>query len=440
MRYFLFYIVTALLLIAGTAQAQQADSVYSLQQCLDIAIRNNLDVKKSELEMERQRIYWKQARLNLLPTINGNVDHSINNGRSQNADLTYVNAQITNANYNLNSNLVLFDGLAMFSSIKQTALAYQAGQMDFQAAKNSISLNVITTYLAMLNNEDQVTQAETQVQVSKQQADRLEILNRDGNVTPAEFYNLKGQLANDQLSLITAKNNLIASRLNLLELMNIPYNKNIKFERLSAGELPAAYKTAQEDVYNTALKDLAQVRATELRVQSSEKAVKVAKGRIFPTLSLYSGVFTQYSSGSAGSYTTQFRNNYNTSFGLNLSIPFLNGFKRRNDIAMAKINLQESQYVDYTTKVKLKQNVEQAYANMTLALERYKIQSDQVAAYSEAFRTTEIRFNAGAVTSVEFVIAKGNLDRSRTNLIIARYDYFIRTKILDYYQNRLSFN
>ncbi|MBE9586876.1 TolC family protein [Mucilaginibacter sp. JRF] len=439
MRYFLFYITTALVLLAGTAQAQ-TDTVYNLQKCLDIAVQTNLDVKRSELEMERQHIYWKQARLDLLPTINGSVDHSLNSGRSQNADLTYVNRQITNASYSLNGNLTLFNGLAMFNNMRQTALAYQAGQMDFQQAKNDISLNVITTYLLMMNNEDQVTQAETQVQVSKQQADRLDILNKDGNVTPTEYYNLKGQLAADQLSLITAKNNLISSRLDLFQLMNIPYKKTIRFERLSADQMPAQYKDTEDEVYNTALNDLAQVKAAELRVKGAEKSVKVAQGNIFPVLSLYSGVFTQYSSGSDGSYSTQFRNNYNTSFGLNLSIPFLNGFRKRNQVALAKINLREAQYVDQTTKVQLKQNVEQAYTNMANAFERYRIQTDQVTAYAEAFRTTEVKFNAGAVTSVEFVIAKGNLDRSRTNLIVARYDYFIRTKILDYYQNRLSFN
>ncbi len=439
MRYFSLILFILFLTAGMRSSAQQTDTVYNLQQCIDLAIKNNLDVKRSELDMERQRIYWKQARQNLLPTINGTVNHSINNGRSQNADLTYVNQQITNANYSLNGNLVLFDGLAMFKNIKQTALAYQAGQMDFQQAKNGITLNVITTYLAMMNNEDQVVQAQTQGLVSKEQVDRFGILYKDGSADPTEYNNLKGQYATDQLTLLTAKNNLLSSKLDLLELINIPYTKNVKFERLSADQMPGAYTTSQSEVYNKALNDLAEVKAADLRVKSARAGVSVARGNLFPVISLGAGVFTQYSSGSAGSYSSQFRNNYNTSFGLGISIPFLNGFQRHNQVALAKINLHEAEYVNNTTKVQLQQQIELAYANMQNSYERYQLFNTQVEAYAESFRATEIKFVAGASNSVEYVIAKGNLDRARTNLIIARYDYFIRTKIIDYYQNKLSF-
>jgi outer membrane protein len=435
MRYLKLTII--LVLLSASAMAQ-TDSVLTLQQCVDLAIKNNLDVRRSELQMERDRVYWNQARENLLPFISGNVDHTIYNGRSQTADLTYVNSQITNANYNLSGSLILFNGLNLINSIKQNSLAYQAGKLNYQQAKENITLNVITTYLQVLSNEDQLTQAKNQLEVSAKQVERLDILNKDGAITPSQLYDLKGQSANDKLAIINAQAAIYASKLNLLQIMNVPFDKSVKLTRLNAEQLQGQYTATSADVYNKALSDLPMVKAADLRVKSAEKGLQATRGALLPTLSLNSGLSTQYSSGSKGTYTEQFRNNYNTGFGLGLSIPIINRMRQRNNVALAKINLAEAKYVDENTRIQLKQSVEQAYVNMTAAQERYQALREQVDAYAESFRASEVRFNQGALTSVDYLVAKGNMDRARTGLISARYDYFIRTKILDYYRGQLS--
>jgi outer membrane protein len=470
-------ILLAMLCCNKLAYSQTADSVYNLQQCIDIAIKNNLTVKRSELDMERSRVYWQQQRANLLPTLNGSVNHGLSTGRSIDPFTnTYLNQQIASADYSANANLVLFNGLAIQNSIRTTALAYQAGKMDFEQAKNDITLNVITTYLQVINNTDLLTQAGSQFAVSKQQLQRLQVMNANGAVKPSDYYDVKGQLATDQLTVINAKNSLEASKLNLLQLMNVPFSRSISVQRLAADQLTdVAYNKTSEQVYSAAIQNLPLVKAADLRRQSAEKRVKVNKGLFFPTLSLYSGLATRYSNAARRSvlldnveestgeyiktaagnqpvYTTnpifgserigyydQFKNNYNTQIGVSLQIPILNAFQSRNRIALSKIDLSEARYTEQTTRVQLKQNVEQAYINMTSAYERYQVLTEQVGAFKESFRTAEIRFNAGVLNSVDYIVAKNNLDRANNNLINARYDYYIRTQILAYYQGSLSF-
>lgn len=475
MRYFI--ILLSFLCWFNTSWCQTADSVYNLQQCIDIAIKNNLTVKRSELDMERSRIYWQQQRAYLLPTLGGTVNHGISTGRSIDPFTnSYLNQQITSADYNANANLVIFNGLAIQNSIRRTALAYQAGKMDFEQAKNDITLNVITTYLQVINNTDLLTQANSQLEVSRQQLQRLQVMNANGAVKPSDYYDVKGQQSTDQLTVINSKNALEASKLNLLQLMNVPYTRSITVQRLDASQLPATkFNETPEQVYNAAMQNLPLVKAATLRRQSAEKQVKVTKGVLFPTISLYSGLATRYSSAARRSvfidstevntggfiktptgnqpvyaynqnfgnekvaYSNQFKNNYSTQVGVSLQIPILNAFQNRNKVALAKIDLSEARYTEETTRIQLKQNVEQAYINMTSAFDRYQILTEQVDAFKESFRTAEIRFNAGALTSVDYIIAKNNLDRANNNLINARYDYYIRTKILDYYQGNLSF-
>ncbi|MES2808616.1 MAG: TolC family protein [Bacteroidota bacterium] len=471
------YTLAILAVSASCAKAQQqiADTVLTLQQCLDIGIKNNLMIKQSELQMQTNRIYWEQARENLLPTLNGNVTHTVSQGRSLNPFTNgYLNQPITSANYGLGSSLVLSSGLTLQHSIRQTALAYQAGQMDFEQAKNKLTLDLIIAYFQVLNSEDQLKQANTQADVSQKQVERTNILNKEGAVTPSQLFDLKGQLAGDKGNVVNARNTLEIAKLNILQLMNVQYRKNVRFERQLGDNAPTAYPQNADDVYAIALNDFALIKAGTLRRESAEKGLKVAKGALLPTLTLSGGLNTNYSSAAqrsifrdsaaaptgmyintpAGrqtvfetrsnfdnqkiSYGDQFRNNYSTSASIGLSIPVFNYFQNKNRISLAKINVQSAKYTEQANQVQLKVSVDQAYVNMDAAFERYQLLVSQVDAYAESFRIAEARFNAGAIQSVEFLVVKGNLDRSRTNLINARYDYLIRTRVLDYYQGKLS--
>ncbi|HVV56618.1 MAG TPA: TolC family protein, partial [Mucilaginibacter sp.] len=207
-----------------------------------------------------------------------------------------------------------------------------------------------------------------------------------------------------------------------------------------------------DQVYQTSLQQFAAVKAATLRRESAEKSLKAIRGQLWPTLSLNGGLFTSYSSTAQRSslidsvtvfqnisYNDQFRNNYGTYVGLGLSIPIFANRTKHNAVSKAKLNLLNEQDLEDNAKIQLRQNVEQAYYNMVSAYKRYQALSEQVKVYAESFRIYKLRFEAGVLTSVEYIFAKNNLDAANLNLISARYDYYIDSKILDYYQGKLSF-
>ncbi|MBD1384971.1 TolC family protein [Mucilaginibacter rigui] len=447
MRYFKILLFSLITLSPALAHSQAVDTVLTLQRCIDIAVKNNLDVKQSELKLQSARVDKNQAKENLLPSINGQIDHGINNGRSLNqVDYTYVNASTKFATYNANANLTLFSGLQNLNKIKQTSLAYKAGEMDLQQAKDLVTINTITAYLQVLNNTEALSQVQNQVEVSKQQLDRLGILEKQGaNKQPNDYYDVKGTYADNQVTYVNAKATLQTSKLNLLQILNIPYRPEIRFEKINGTEILPQTGTSDE-IYQTALAQLAYVKAATLRRQSAEKGVSAAKGALSPTISLFGGLNTTYSSATKVSdtnpatipYRDQLNNNFNNNFGVTVRIPILNYWQNRNKITLAKIDLQNYKYIEENTKIQLRQNVEQAFLNMSNALERYNALQEQVKAYKESFRIAEIRFNAGVLNSVEYVLAKNYMDRANLNLINARYDCYIYNKILDYYQGHLA--
>lgn len=453
------------------ANAQQQN--LTLQQAIETAIKNNYQVRQSELDLEAAKINWYQARANLLPNINGSVFHGINKGRSIDPfSNSYVDQELTFAQYGLSGDLILFNGLALQNAIKQTRLAYDAGKMDLQQAKDNTALQVVLAYLQVLANEDLLNIARSQAELTRTQVARLEVLDKEGAIVPATLYDLKGQLSNDELSMVNSNNAVNAAKLTLCQLMFIPYNKNLVLDRSGLEAAPAPYGSSPEEVYQLALKNLASVKAADYRTKSAEKAVKVAKGNSYPSLGLNGSLNTNYSSVAeqsipgainevpsgdyvqiAGSkfdvitqqqnfslekigYFDQLKNNYNTQVSLGLRIPIFNSLQVHNRIKLAKINQKSVEIDQKNVLLQLQQQVEQASFNASAAYDRYKASAEQVNAFSESFRSAEVRFSAGAITSVDYLVAKNNSDRSNINLTQSKYEYIFRTRVLDYYSGK----
>ena len=435
------FLIVSLVVLGHLHVFAQTTHKYTLQQCIDTALARNIQVKQNALLTETAEINWKQAKANLLPDLNGIANHGINQGRSIDPFTnTYVTQNINYAGYGIASGVVLFNGMNLQNSIKQNTYAYDASRMELQQAKDNLTLSVILAYLQVLNNEDQVSSSIKQKELSAKQLERLEILDRQGAISPSQVSDVKGQLMNDELSILNLSNQLESSKLLLAQLMNIPYDRAMVLERISADEFLTIYSKNSSEIYETALQQFSLVKSVELRKRSAEYGLKAARGTLYPTLRLGGELQTNYSSIAANAggkipYREQIGNNVFTTINLGLRIPIFNSSRARNNIKLADVAVRSSELEEENTKMRLRQQIEQAHLNMTNAYERYKTLLEQVIAYTTSFKAAEAKFTAGVGTSVDYLIAKNNLDRANINLISAKYDFVLRKKVLDYYQN-----
>ena len=451
----------------------QTEGILTLKQCIETAISNNLQVRQAEYVSQSGKVTLQQAKANQLPYIGGSVNHGINQGRSIDPYTnTYADQQINYANYGINTSVVIWNGSSIQNNIKQNELNYQASQMDWQQAKESLTINVILAYLQILSNEEQLNIAKKQIAVTKSQVDRLEILNTDGAIAPSALYDLKGQMAGDELNMLNIKASLETAKISLAQLMNIPYNASVKLENTGEQVNPIVYDGTPDNIYQTATKQLAYIKAAELRKKSAEKQYLAAKGQLLPTLSFNGSLGSNYSSAAyrqqylnsvdvvTNNYVTvggtkfsvmapqsnyqsqqltygdQISNNLNSSLSIGLQIPILNGLQARSRLNQARIAEKRTVFEEKSAKTQLRQAIDQAYINVTAALDRYQVLSKQVTAYTQSFSAAEIRFNAGVITSVDYLLVKNNLDKSQSGFVSAKYDYLLRAKILDFYQGK----
>ncbi|HVG11847.1 MAG TPA: TolC family protein, partial [Flavisolibacter sp.] len=280
----LFFTVVILFSIKGNQAFAQ---VLTLPQAIDVAIRNNIDVAQRGLTADAEAINYKQAKLALLPSVNGEVAHGVNRGRSIDPFTNaFVNQKINYAAYGLGSDLTLFNGFTLRNRIRQNGFTYGAAKLELEQEKDNLTLAVILAYLQVLSNEDQVALASKQVAVTGAQVERLEKLNREGAISPPQLYDLKGQLKEAELNRVTAENAVATSKLALTQLMTVPYDPNIRLEKIAGTELLQQFPSTPAEVYKNAIEKLSLVKAAELRKRSAQEAIKVAKGGLYPTLAL----------------------------------------------------------------------------------------------------------------------------------------------------------
>ena len=463
-----YILLLSLFLVMVMGYSQET---YTLDKCLQMAFENNFDLKGIKLRQESSKVNLQQSWGNIMPSLNGNYNIGINNGRSIDPFTNdYINQKLTFSNAGLNISAPIFNGFRLKNSIKQNWFNLKASEMEVEEAKQNLTVRVTLAYLQVLNAQDAIELNKTRLEVTQQQVDRLQVLYDEGRGNPADFTDMKGQLANDQIAMITSENNLKEATLNLFQLLGLEPDTQVAFESMDTLEAFRLYPYSDEEIYTEALQNLATFKAQEYRQDAAKSAVSVAKADYTPEISLFGQLGTNYSSAAqtftetgstvveTGSfvniggqeypvfanqsqydaadinYWDQFDNNLSTSYGVSVAIPLFNGFRAKNSVRLRKIELEESKVELESTKFEYKQSIQIAYADMEAAFNRFQALQEQVGAYEESFRVNEIRFNNGVSNVVEYIISKNNMDSARLNLSMAKYEYLLRTKVLDYYR------
>jgi len=458
------------LITIGYAQEDQK-IIYNLNDCIRIAIKNNLDLKSSELKAESSEVNFKQSRNELFPTLNMNYNLGLNNGRNIDPfSNDVVTEQLTFSNLNLNLGVTVFNGFRLMNSIKQSKLNLQASEMEIEEAIQDLTIEVTFRYIQILNGKDLLELSKSRLETTKSQLDRLEAHYNEGDGNPADYTDMLGQYTNDKIGIINATNSLKEAVLNLIRLLSTDPDSELQFEDIEGMIETDKYQFSAGQVFDDALQNLATFKAKRLRIDAADTGVKAAKANYFPEISLFGQLNTNYSSvaqeftqtgtiiSETGDfidinnqnfpvltnetlfdaenigYSDQFNDNFNSVFGVSVRIPIFNGFRAKNTVALQKIQLRESSIDLQNTKLLFKQSIEEAYLKMESAFNRHHILLDQVAAYEQSFHTNEIRFNNGVSNIVEYLISKNNLDTAKLNLSKAKYEYILRVRVLDYYR------
>ena len=479
-------LIIFLILLVSFARAQQVDTppngVWTLKQCIDYALANNLNVQRSNYNVETGEINLKQAKMSILPSLNASVNYGYNWGRSVNPVTNqFTTQQINFMSPGASSSVILFNGLRIQNTLKQNSSDYEASVEDLQKTKNDISLNIASFFVNVIFSKEQLENSRFQLSSSEQQLDQTKKQVEAGALPKSNELNLEAQVATNELTVITNENALNMALLQLKQALQIPASTpfDVAVPDLNIEDL--VLDQNRDEIYQIAHGTLPEVRAAKLRVESADYALRATKGNLYPRLSLSGSINTNYSSasdrerfiadggdptitfpqigvvGGAGGtpvYTNepvtvpsgefvdgygradQLKDNIFRQVSLGLTIPIFNGFQSRAAYQRSIINRQLAEISANEIDNTLRQNVETSYNEALAASKTYTSTQKQVLAREEAFRMTKQRFDLGAVPYVEYQVAENDLFQAKSDLVRAKYDFILKKKVLDFYQGK----
>ena len=415
---------------------------WTLRECEDYAIANNITIKQREVAREKQTYSLSTARNSRLPNLSATVNEAFSFGRGLTEDNIYDNTNTTNTSLQLQTGVPLFTGFEIPENIKLNRLNLEALTEDLEKAKNDIRMQVAQAYVQILYDQEIAAVAHRQIAIDSMQVVRLTAFVDNGKASVSELSQQVATLASSRLTATQADNKYHMSILALTQLLELPTPEGFAVvtpNLESLGALENLGSSTPDDVYAEALTFKPEIRSEQLRLQSSEHSINVAKAGYYPKLNFSAGIGSNYYTSSAydsDPFGKQLKNNFNQSIGLNLSIPIFSRFQVRNKVRSARADRLNQELKLESAKKTLYKEIQQVYYNALNARSKELSSQEAVQSSEDAFTLMQAKYENGKATITEFNEAKNKYLKAESDFVQARYERLYQSALLDFYRGR----
>lgn len=421
------------LLLSGlrNATAQEASKTWTLQECLDYAYQNNIQVRQSRNNQLSGIEDTKQAKAALFPSLVASTTQSYTN---------YPSSEVTDNNsytgtYGITAGMTIFEGGKLRTEVKRQKVQNQMDALSVEESVNDIRIAIVQAYMQCLYAADAVRINRSTAEASKVQRDRAEEMLRTGSISRVDFAQLQSQYSSDEYQIVVAGSTLDNYKLQLKQLLELdimeemnPAVPGVKEENVLKALPP------KNEVYETALKVMPQIRRGELGIEAAKLEEKSARAGFFPSISLSASVGTGHMSNNDFESGSQIWNRFNENVGLTLNIPIFSNRKNRTAVNKAKIALNDS-YLEWTSLQKeLLRNVESAYLDAVSAQAQYLSAREKEKYARESYELTSEQFRVGVKNTVELITAQNEYSAAQQQVLQAKYLTLLSIELLNIYQ------
>lgn len=460
-----------LLFLGISTQAQ--DKKWTLTECVQHALENNISIKQSELDLKITDADKLLATGNFLPSLNAGASLSENTGLSFNPVTN--NAQTTTflgATGNINVGYTLFDGLRNVRQLQRAKLSKLSAEYRLDKMKDDIALFVANAYLTVLNNKANLASAQGQNLVTIEQIERTNALVDAGTLPRGDLLEIEATNATELQNIAVLDNAVTISRLSLAQLLLVKDYQN--FDIADEGYdliLNEISEKPVSEIIASAEENRSEVKIAEQSVALAEKDLQIAKAGYLPTLSAFFGYNTRYTDAAsfeqfidpenptstqpigvvqdtgqlvvgefpntsarlvgALPFGEQIYLNDGISYGLQLNIPIFNGFSVKSNVMRNKVNVERTKYQLEQAKLDLESSVYQAYVDVKGSLKAYEAAKKALESQELAYQYAKDRYDVGLTNAFDFSQSKLRYDTTTISLNQAKYDYIFRLKVLE---------
>lgn len=442
------------LFLVNLMTAQQS---LTLEESIDIALNNNIDIKRAKNNAISAKAGYAQSKYNFLPTISAGASHNWREGLNFDTNTgTLVNRTTLSGGGSVSASLTIFNGFQNRINVARNEYLYEASEEAVKSSIQNTEANIVGSFLQLIITRESLKIAEETITLLNKQLDREEKREKAGVGNMEQVYNLRSQVAQQQLVIVNFKNDLQSSELTLRQLLLLSSDEQYTFEGITVSDAELEEELGSyEEIYNQSLEFSPAIRSAELTLEAAKKSLKIGQFGWMPSLSLSGGIGTSWSSNAVNvvdrnpntgapiqteviDLSTQFENNVSKSASLNLSIPLFSRMNNRTQVQQSQIQMMNSELSLEQTKNTLTNQVQQAYLNLVNAKTSYRAAKESMINLNTAFEFSQTRYENGTIDFVTYLQSLNGKNRGELQLVQAKYTILFRKLILDIYTGELN--
>lgn len=419
---------------------------WTLKDCIDYAIQNNISLQKTRLQMLSTKEDVKQAQAELLPSLSFSTSQNVNYNpwpETNRATVTngYVETSVDkvyyNGSYGLNLNWTVWNGNRNRNQLKLDKITAEQAELDSATTANSIQEQIAQLYVQILYSADAVDVCKQSLETSSVNEARGKEFVNVGKMSKADLAQLTAQRAKDEYSLVEAESNLKNYKRQMKQLLQITSEEEFDVAMpTSTDEMAMETIPTLASVYTAALDSRPEIKNAQLGIDGSELSIKMAKAQRMPTIGFNASAMTNTTSMSSKEWGTQLKNNFSTGAGVTLSIPIFDNRQSKTAIRKAKIQQQQYQLDLQDKQTTLYSTIENYWLQATTNQSKFRAAKANTTSAQESYDLLSEQFRLGLKNTVELMTGKTNLLTAQQNELQSKYLTILNMNMLDFYKGK----
>lgn len=428
-----------------TCLGMNAQKKWSLRECVDYAVKHNLQVIQNEYSKQVQDSNLKIAKKGYLPSVSASVGNTVSFGQASLGTGSIRNDRFGN-NANLSADILVYNNGRLEKTIRKSQFDVEASQYDIETIKNDISLQIAQQYLTTLLNKEIVKISQSAVENAQKQYERAKITTQVGTTAETVLAEAQSAVAREKQNLKTAEINTGRSLFALAQLLQLQEYKDFDVEDVNVPDQLAPQLKSVDEVLNTAYDSQPQIKAAESRIKSAEAQTEVSKTAFWPTVTASAGIGSFYNNllntnnvGNALIYIDepnffqQYKDNFGQQAGLSVSIPIFNKGITKLQVEQSRINESAAKITLEQQKQTVRQNVQKAQFDVDANYEAYIAAVEAAKSTKLSMDFADKSYAAGRTTIFDLNVARNNYANAQGSVAQAKFNYLFSLKLLNFY-------
>lgn len=409
----------------------------SLNSAIEIAFKNNKDIKIQEYELKAASADILGAKSAFLPNVDFNAAYKHNgavlysSGGTGKKDTRIFSGYKNDNTVGISATETIYNGGANLSALREAQLALKEQEETLRAIRLNVELETKRLYYGLLLAYETKRIAEDLVEQARSHYEQVKSNFEQGTSSKFDCLQSKVQVSLLMPQLISAQNSIDLIIAEIVKLLGLKVgDKIIIKDKL----IYAPFEIREEDFLKEAYLNEPEMILKSLGIDVSKWAIKYARAGWLPQIE--AGSEYLYKSNNWGNMFNDKHSNWN--IGFTVRIPIFDGFSTRAKVDAARAKYMQAVIGKENLADQVAVDVKQACLDLAEAAAVIKSQEDNLQDAKEALGIAYVRYNNGVGINLDVLDTQVSLANVEKNLSEGIYDYIMAKARLDRFMGKAA--